>query len=419
MPNEKLAKEQFFALGINYKKANADLRGLFNLNNNGKVNLLTSFRENGIEAFVISTCNRTEVFGFANNPDTLIQLLCQHTKGTLEEFTPSSFVFEGEEAFNHMFRIASGLGSQILGDFEIISQIKNDYQLAKDMGLTNACIDRLVNSAIHTSKVIKNKTSLSDGAASASYAAVNYIKKNVPNFNTKNILLFGTGDIGKNTCENLIKHSDNKSITLINRTREKAEVLATKYDVDIKPFEQLEQQLEQTDILIVGTNSNQPTITTENIPDGKEMLILDLSMPRNTDKNLESLSNIKVLLLDHLSKMADETLEKRKSQIPLAEAIIEQHKAEFMKWIEMRKFAPVISALKEKLTDIQQGEIDYQTKKIDGFNSDHAHIVSSRVIQKITTLFANHLKGNSMTTQTSIDLVKDVFSIDAASADII
>ena len=194
---------------------------------------------------VISTCNRTELYAYADHPFQLIQLLCEYSKGSVDDFQKVGYVNKGKEAVQHLFEVGTGLNSQILGDFEIIGQMKQAFALSRDKGLANAFLERLMNSVINASKRIKNETVLSSGAASVSFTAVQYIMQNVAEVSQKNILLFGVGKIGRNTCENLIKHTQNKHITLINRTREKAEQVAGKFNVIVKDFTDLSAEIAQ------------------------------------------------------------------------------------------------------------------------------------------------------------------------------
>src|SRR5690606_39169994 len=203
-------------------------------------------------------------------------------------------------------------------------------------------MERLVNAVIQASKRIKNETQISSGATSVSFASVQYILKNVENVSEKNILLFGTGKIGRNTCENLVKHTKNNKITLINRTKVKAEKIAGKFDLNVKDYGDLQEEIREADILIVATGAQNPTVTKELIYNKKELLILDLSVPKNVSEDVKELSNVTLIHMDHLAKMTDETLERRKSYIPQAEEINKEIETEFNSWLETRKFAPTI-----------------------------------------------------------------------------
>jgi glutamyl-tRNA reductase len=404
----------FYCIGLSYLKADAEVRGKFNISSDSRAAILLQAKEQGLHGVItISTCNRTEIYGFANHPFELIKLLCDNSSGNVEGFQGVGYVYKNLEAINHIFRVGSGLDSQILGDFEIVGQIKNSFVETKKIGLSNAYTERLVNSVIQSSKRIKNETELSSGATSVSFASVQYILNNVSDISSKNILLFGMGKIGRNTCENLVKHTKNEHITLINRTKEKAEKIAGKLNLIVKDYEDLSSELQNTDILVVATGASTPTITPENLNPQKPILVLDLSIPKNVDESITQNPNVTLVHLDELSKITDSTLENRKNYIPQAEAIIEEIKQEFFEWANSRKFAPTINALKHKLNLIKEAELDFQKKKISNFDEHQAEIISNRIIQKITTHFANHLKNEDTQVDESIEWIEKIFGLDS------
>jgi glutamyl-tRNA reductase len=406
----------FYAVGLSYKKADAEMRGKFSLDDNGKSNVLAQAQAEGIEALIVtSTCNRTEIYGFAQHPFQLIKLLCENSQGTVEDFQKVAYVYKNQEAVSHMFRVGTGLDSQILGDFEIISQIKSAFVESKNRHLANAFMERLVNAVIQASKRIKNETEISSGATSVSFAAVRYIFNNVENIANKNILLFGTGKIGRNTCENLVKHTKHEQITLINRTKDKAERLARKLDVIVKDYVDLQLEIQKADVLVVATGAQNPTVDKAILNLKKPLLILDLSIPKNVNENVQDVKGVTLVHMDHLSQMTDETLENRKKHIPAAEAIIEEIKDEFIAWTKQRKFAPTIHALKEKLNSIKDGELNVQRKKLANFDEEQAELISARIIQKITNHFANHLKDDNTMVDESIEWIEKIFQIETTS----
>ncbi len=406
----------FYAIGLSYKKADADVRGHFSLDADSKINLLNQAKDAGIESLIVtSTCNRTEMYGFAEHPYQLIKLLCENTKGTVEEFQDVAYIYKNKEAIAHMFRVGSGLDSQILGDFEIISQLKISAKSSKKIGLLNAFSERLINAVIQASKRIKNETDLSSGATSVSFASVQYIMKSFTSVSDQNILLFGTGKIGRNTCENLVKHTKNEHITLINRTKIKAQKIAGKFNLIVKDYANLQEEINASDILIVATGAQNPTVDKHCIQSKKPLLILDLSIPRNVNQDVSELSNVTLIHLDDLSQMTDDTLERRKAFIPLAEKILEEVKLDFNNWLETRKFAPTINALKHKLLDFKNAELDTQRKKYADFNEAQAQLISNNIIQKITNHFAHHLKTDDMSNDESLELIKKVFQLETST----
>ena len=402
----------FYALGLSYKKADATIRGKFSLDAKAQSILLMQAEAEGIESLIVtSTCNRTEIYGFAKHPYELIKLLCENSNGSVEEFQEVAYIYKNQEAINHMFRVGTGLDSQILGDFEIISQIRNAFNLSKSNGLINTFMDRLVNSVIQASKRIKTQTDISSGATSVSFASVQYIFKNVEDIANKNILLFGTGKIGRNTCENLVKHTKHSQITLINRTKDKAEKLAKKLNVVVKDYADLQLELQKADVVVVATGAQNPTIDKTILNLKKPLLILDLSIPKNVNENVKDIDGVTLIHMDQLAQITDETLENRKQHIPQAELIIEEIKEEFNSWNKNRKFAPTIQALKEKLNSIKEGELNFQRKKINNFHEEQAELISNRIIQQITKHFVNHLKdGESM--EEGIEWIEKVFQLE-------
>jgi glutamyl-tRNA reductase len=414
--NNLLKPQYFYVVGLSYKKADAATRGKFSLSVEAKSNLLQQAKLENIESLIVtSTCNRTEIYGFAEHPFQLIKLICENSRGTVEEFQEVGFVFKNQEAVNHMFRVGTGLDSQILGDFEIISQIKTSFNDSKSLGLINTYLDRLINSVIQASKKIKNETEISSGATSVSFASVQYIIKNVENIGNKNILLFGTGKIGRNTCENLVKHTKNEHITLINRTKNKAEKLAGKLNLIVKDYADLHLELQKADVVVVATGAQNPTVDKAILNLKKPLLILDLSIPKNVHENVLDLEGVTLIHIDHLSQMTDDTLERRKQHIPAAEAIIEDIKLEFNTWMNGRKYAPTIHALKAKLNNIKNNELNFQRKKLSNFDEEQAELISNRIIQKITNHFANHLKDENTSVDESIEWIEKVFQIGVAT----
>ncbi|MEX0361587.1 MAG: glutamyl-tRNA reductase, partial [Allomuricauda sp.] len=289
----------FYAIGLSYKKADAEVRGKFSLDVPAIDRIMVQAKEQGVDGLLaISTCNRTELYGFAQHPFQLIKALCDETPGSVEEFQEVAYVFKNHDAISHMFKVGTGLDSQILGDFEIISQIKQGFYRAKKHEMANPFIERLCNAVIQASKRIKNETELSSGATSVAFASVKYILNHVSDIENKNILLFGTGKIGRNTCENLIKHSNNSHITLINRTRAKAEDIAGKFHLTVKDYGDLQTEIRKADILVVATGAQLPTVSKALIYPKKPLLILDLSVPKNVSDDVQELDNVTLVHLD-------------------------------------------------------------------------------------------------------------------------
>lgn len=362
---------RFFITGINYKKTDASIRSQYAICDDkyaAIAELAPSFGIN--EFFILSTCNRTEIYGFADDPSQLITLLSTQTEGSAEKFTQLAYTKQGVNAIEHLFEVAAGLDSQLLGDYEIVGQIKKASKAAKQFGCIDAFTERLINNVLQSSKAIKNQTELSGGTVSVSFAAVQYIREKVKSAKNKKILLLGTGKIGRNTCKNLVDYLGTTNVTLINRTEEKAKNLADELGLQSAPLEQLPQFIAASDIIITATNAAEPVILEPHLKGFGKKLIIDLSVPYNVETAAQQLPDVTLVNVDELSKMKDDTLTKRMAEVPKAKAIIAEHIAEFIVWYKMRKNVPVLKTVKTKLKEIHTSPLfiplsNHQTSAIN------------------------------------------------------
>ncbi len=385
---------KFFLAGINYRKADASVRGLFAINNEQYSRLFTLAPLHHVkEFFVVSTCNRTEIYGLAEDALTLSRLLCTQTEGSIDQFCEMAYVKKGVEAVEHFFNVAAGLDSQILGDYEIIGQIKAAVKLAKEADFINVFTERLVNSVLQSSKNIKTNTELSGGTVSVSFAAVQYIKEKVPHFTDKKIVLLGTGKIGRNTCKNLVDYLGTKNITLINRSEEKAAELARELGLKFVNVNELAEQVSSADIILVATNSDVPVILKSQVANRGDKLIIDLSVPYNVEVEVQQLPSITLINVDELSKIKDETLQHREAEVPKAKLIIAKHMAEFIEWQLMRRHVPVLKAVRTKLEQLNHFDlfISYSSK----YSSSTIYKSEEERIQKVINGMAVKMKKHN------------------------
>ncbi len=372
---------KFYTAGINYKKSNAATRGDFAISTEQYAAILNHAAVAGVhELFILSTCNRTEIYGFAENAQQLSSLLCTQTKGDVVAFNKMAYTKQGKKAIQHLFDVAAGLDSQILGDYEIVGQIKAAVKFSKERGLIGTFTDRLVSAVLQSSKSIKNETTISGGTVSVSFAAVQYIHKKIKDIANKRILLLGTGKIGRNTCKNLVDYLDTRNITLINRTGEKAAWLATELGLRYSPLSALEEEIATADIILVATNAAEPTILRSQLLGKGEKLIIDLSIPYNVEQAAQALSNVTMVSIDDLSKINDATLAKRQAEVPKAKAIIARHIVDFTDWLAMRKHAPIIKAVKIKLKEIHTSPLFSNCTSTPNFAENNPDEKIQRVI---------------------------------------
>ncbi len=406
-------------VGINYKKTDASLRGLFAVNNEQYDQLLSVAPEFGLnEFFILSTCNRTEIYGFADSPKQLTNLLCSVCAGDATTFESISYIRNERKAIEHLFHVAAGLDSQILGDYEILGQIKIAVKNAKARGFIGSFMERLINSVLQASKAIKTHTALSGGTVSVSFAAVQYIREffEGPNFTPKmkcpssahmmttpscahythqekiedkKIVLLGTGKIGKSTCRNLVDYLGTHNITLINRTEETAASLAQELGLTSAPIEALESELADADIILVSTSAAEPVILEKHLENKGKKLVIDFSIPCSVAVTAQALPNVTFVDVDLLSKIKDETLSQRHAEVPKAVAIINELIGEFIEWYDMRKHVPVLKEVKNKLKEIY----------IDPVVLNNIHFCHNEVndekIQKVINSLAIKIRKNN------------------------
>jgi len=410
---ESINSDSFYVIGLSYKKADVSVRSKFSVDIQNQEKLLLEAKESDISGvIIISTCNRTEIFGFAKNPYQFISLLCKYSKGSIDEFAKVSYVYKNNEAIEHFINIATGLDSQILGDYEIVGQLKDSFQHAKRLGTVNNYLERLYNIALQASKEVKNKTSLSSGTTTVSYAAIQYIKDHYSDFNNLNILIYGLGKIGSSTAKSCTKYLKNSKITIINRTDTVAFNLAKEIAVQPKKHIDLDQELIKADVIIVATGASNTTIESLQFQNKKEQLIIDLSIPRNVALEVNQIDHKTLIDVDLLSQKTKTTIENRKKQIPMVEKIIKKHQKEFLDWLHFRKNTPAINSLKKSLENIQKDAIFLHSKKHHDFNPEQTEEVTSVIINKIVSKFAMHLKDNNQQVNQSIQMMKQVFKVD-------
>lgn len=396
--------DQFFVAGINYRKSDAGIRGDFAVNHEQYASLLSHAKKAGLsEVFVLSTCNRTEIYALAPDAELLINLLCRETVGDADTFRRLAYVKQGKEAIEHIFSVGAGLDSQILGDYEIVGQMKLAVKFAKEHGCMGAFIERLFNTVLQASKAIKNETALSGGTISVSFAAIQFIRQQLADTTDKKIVLIGTGKIGRNTCKNIIDYLDTRNITLINRTDYKAVSMAIELGLNYAPFAALQQEVDNADVVIVATQAEKALITREQLEHSDAKILVDLSIPNNIEPSVGSLPQIRLANVDDLSTINDQTLQKRQAEVPKAMDIIRRHIAEFSEWYSLRKHVPVLRAVKQKLNDMHNCAL---------FSAIHpSSMIDQEAIQKVVNTVAVKMRNQHQPGCHYIEAINDFMTI--------
>jgi glutamyl-tRNA reductase len=241
---------------------------------------------------------------------------------------------EEDEAISHFFRVASGLDSQIPGDYEIIAQIKSSFTLAKAQGMVNGFMEKMFNYALQASKEVKNSTSFSDGTISVAWYVASQLSKAA---DVNKITILGAGDTGELVIRYIQKLRRDMQINLVNRDITRLYLVAGKYDALPFPLAVLHEALIDSDALVVTTNSAEPLVDVQHVENSAVKNIYDLSVPRNVTAEVYNDANVCVLDVDRVSQHINGTIENRVREIPKVELIISQHIEEFKNWSRRRQ----------------------------------------------------------------------------------
>ncbi|HTJ12721.1 MAG TPA: glutamyl-tRNA reductase [Dinghuibacter sp.] len=373
--------DQFFIAGISYKKTDADVRSLFAINQEQYGQLIAAGHARNLhELFVLSTCNRTEIYGFAPDAGHLITLLCQFTKGDESTFRANAFCYQGWQAVRHLCQVSAGLDSQILGDYEINGQIKVASKVIKEQGGLGPFTERLINTSLQLSKSIKNNTGLSSGTVSVAFAAIQYLKNRLNPTPAPKIVLVGVGKIGRSTCKNVLAHLETRNIVVINRTTEVARAFALEQGIRYAPITELRSELADADAVIVSTNAPVHTVAAADLAGTRVQLVLDLSIPFNAEPAIAQLPGVTLINVDHLSKETDATITRRKAEVPKAERIVAEFVEEFKSWYAMRQQLGMIRAVRHTLSRIPS---DHLPLAVDGAQEERMQKVINNLAAKI------------------------------------
>ena len=401
--------QSFKVLGINHKAATIEIREKFSLNDS----TIQAIYQLNPNLFVLNTCNRSEIYG---NFDLQIvkKLWMEASPFSERDFKKYLYLMHGQGALRHLFTVACGLDSRIIGDFEISGQLRKAISEARKHNCIDPITDRLSQFVFSAIKRMRTETNLSSGAASIGYAAVHYAKQNVDSLRDKKILLYGTGKIGSVICSNLLKHTNSDQLVLINRTKKRAENLGRKYQIEVKSLSQLDEEIRKADIIIVATGAGEPTITKKqfgNLGIHQSKIIIDLSVPRNVESKVNDLPGVKIAHVDHLSELQYEAIAKRKASIPKAKMIIKDQLQEFNNWLSTRHLASTFSSIREELEAIRQSELNYHKNKISHADSLTIEKITVNLMNKIARQCINHLKENHQKPSNPVKTIESIFGI--------
>ncbi|KHE72987.1 glutamyl-tRNA reductase [Halobacillus sp. BBL2006] len=352
------------AVGLNYKTAPVEIREklTFSEQHVEEAMIQLNARKSVLENVIISTCNRTEIFAVVDQLHTgryyIKQFLADWFNVDKEEFSSYLSFYETDGAIEHLLRVTSGLDSMVLGETQILGQMKQSFMRAQEAGATGTIFNQLFKHAITMAKKAHKDTEIGENAVSVSYAAVELARKIFGDLVNKHIVIVGAGKMGELAAKNL-HGSGVRKVSVVNRTFSKAQVVADQFNGQAMTMESLDAVLSDADIVISSTGSKEYVITRERMEPihrrrkGKPLFFVDIAVPRDLDPAMESLESVFLYDIDDLQGIVDANLAMRKQAAEEIEIMIEAEIVEFKQWLQTIGVVPVIAALRSKALGIQ------------------------------------------------------------------
>ena len=402
----------FYSIGISHWNCPLEIREKFSIDKQQSIDFISDLKALGGSAFTVSTCNRTQVFANNTNIHQLKEKFIKYSGNQNDNFEKYGFILQGDEAIQNLFEVSTGIDSQILGDLQIFSQVKDGVEIAKNNDCINSHMDRLLQFVFQANKEVQSFTTISKGAASVAHAAILKIRQRTEHLRKdKNILLLGTGEIGQRTLENLNSQTKAK-ITIINRTLENAQEIAKSQKVNYAPIESLVQEIAKADVVVVATSSKEYTIDEEHIANlNSEKLFIDLSVPRNIDPKLTSNQYIELVDMDQLNAESDKTLDNRKKDIPKAKTIINLHKLEFEDWSKLHTLGPTIKNLKMTFEEMKNSEIEKYKGQYQQDELERIKPLIDSIVKKISSKNIEYLRNRYRVDEDILEVMREMYKI--------
>lgn len=391
------------AISISYKKASISLREKISLSEDESANVLIKLKEilGFQEALVLSTCNRTEVYYISNEDlsDEVIKVLASQKGYLLKDQELDAFVriTDDEKTILHLYKVSLGLDSQILGDLQILNQVKKAYQLSVTLDMAGPFLHRLLHSIFSAHKRVVQETPFFNGPSTVSYACKCLVDELAVHIDNPEILLIGTGEMGEDLVKSLQKGGFS-NITLINRTKRKATQLAEKWGFKAADFENLSEEIKKADVIVsaISGNNREFLISLEEFPKlnvNARKSFIDLSVPRSIDPSIASLPQAFLFNVDDLKEKISTTLTIRKNAIPAVEQIIEASIHSFNSWISETSYLGAIKKLKHVLEDIKKKEIGRYLKKLNSQELEMIDLISTGILNKVIQIPVLQMKS--------------------------
>jgi len=394
---------EIFVLGTNYKKAPVDIREKLVFSDDVIKKIYQS--ENINELVFLSTCNRVEFYGVSQNPelamDDILRSISSISGIPVRELRKFTYRKVGREAIKHVFEVISSLDSMVLGENQIVKQVKDAFTKGEKLGTVGQILKRLKDKAIQVSKKVRTSTGISQKAVSISYVAVELAKKIFDTLEDKTVLLIGAGEMAELAARHLVAKRV-KHIFISNRTFEKAIKLANEFGGSTIRFEKVKEFLSEVDIVIVSTGAKKPILYKEDfkkalkVRKGKPIFVIDISVPRNVSEDVNELDNVYLYNIDDLKEISERNQESRKLASERAKLIIEEDVLKFESWLKQQKASPIIAELYDFANSIVNYHLEKLFKQLPHLTEEdkkHIELSMKAVVRKLLHRPVTYLKN--------------------------
>ncbi len=415
-------------LGISYKTAPIEVRELFSFS---QENLESGVRQlkgkdHIEECAILSTCNRVEIYAVSENVESCLEsiktFLCEF-HGILEEtFSPHVYYSIGHMAVRHLFNVASSIDSMVVGEPQVLGQVKGSYKIAAAQGTTGVILNRLFHTSFFVAKRIRTETGIGSHAVSISYVAVELAKRIFDDLSTRSVMLIGAGEMAEIAAQHLIRAGIN-DLLIASRKFKNAVELSEKLNGRAIRFDEVFYHLKNVDIVITATGSQDFIIKPNHakealkLRNNEPMFLIDIAVPRDIDPRIEDISDIYLYDIDDLKNVSDENIKTRKESLHKAQEIILEVEKSFEAWLNGLKAVPAIIDLKKRFETIKELELEKALDKLEGISEEDRYVIelmASRIIGKILHNPLTNLKKESSTSMGAlyVDSIKRLFELE-------
>lgn len=416
-------------IGVNHKTAPVELREKLSFSREETLAALKELKQHPDieEVLIFSTCNRTEILyvsGSDSSVDDVTAFISAQKHIRVSEFVSALYVLHRNEAVHHIFRVASSLDSMMVGEPQILGQVKQAYRTAVEAGASGVLLNRMMHKAFSVAKQVRKETGIGDNAVSISYAAVELANKIFSDLSAKSVLLLGAGEMAELAVEHLMSHNV-KQVLVANRTFENAVILAEKFRGQAMGFEERESALAEVDIIISSTGATQYVITADQVKKAmkkrqyRTLFFIDIAVPRDIDPKINALSHAYVYDIDDLKTIVASNIQQREQETVKAERIVAQAVVKFRKWLDSLAIVPTIKAINDKMTTIVEMECDKTLAHLEHLSEqDRAAIrrmtqaIASRAIHDPILFLKN--TGSHRDDSLYLNVTRQLFNLDVS-----